>query len=1449
MSEKKPQIGLQPYLSPAAAWALAVGTSVGWGSLVVTSNTYLAKAGPLGTIFGLGIGMLLMLVICRNFSFMSGRYPHAGGIYAYTREVFGYDRAFLVFWFLGLTYISMFWANATSLPLFCRFFIGDVLKFGYLFSLFGYDVYLGEALLTIIAVISVTFLCIRSKTIAAQAMTIMVGIFAVGITLCFGVGIFRHEGSLSPAFVPDQTALAQTLRIAFISPWAFIGFESITHSAEEFKFGKDKLHRILVLSVLTSTALYVFVTLLSITAYPEDCASWLDYIRNLDSYSGIEGLPAFYAARHYWGNFGVAILMLSLLALVVTSLIGNLRSLSRLFYAAARDDILPSPFAQLNNKQVPANAMKLVAMLSIPMAFVGRTAIGWIVDVTTLGAAMLYGFVSAAALKTARKLKRRRETVTGFIGFAVMLVFGFYLLFPNLFGNSMLETETYILFMVWTVLGYFYFHRIIKKDHARRFGKAIIVWIALLALVVFMAMIWSGQLDEQTTSKSIYTIQQYYRGEADATLQALDEEAFIQGQIDHIHWIDTANTLVITTLFALALAAMLINHLSMEKWERIAVQERDTAKETAFKDPLTGAKSKHAYLLSEKEYDTSIAENRARDFAVVVCDVNGLKKINDTQGHKAGDEYIRQAFAMVCDIFQHSPVFRIGGDEFVIILSGRDYVIRKELVLALHDRSVEHIGTGGAVISSGLSDYKPGEDASFHAVFERADALMYEEKKLLKGLGAVTRDDAEEAASPSIPLVTNQKMLKDRQYILIVEDEEINRSMLGNMLQGDFSMLYAVDGAEALEQIRKYKDEIAIVLLDLLMPRMNGMEVLKVMKKEGEFSQIPVIVMTADQSAEVECLKVGAMDFIPKPYPTWEIVRARVNRCIELSEKRTIIESTERDTLSGLYNLNYFLNYVRMYDRHYTDMAMDAIVVDVNHFHMLNERYGKQYGDTVLARIGERVRAIAREIGAVGCRQNGDTFLIYTPHREDYEEILDRISEGIGGEKASANRVRLRMGVYSNVNKTLEIESRFDYAKIAAKKVRSGFRKAVGIYDTEMHNAELYRERLLEDFKPSLENNRFKVYFQPKYDIRPDKPVLSSAEALVRWDHPELGMISPGVFIPLLEDNGLILELDKFVWRETAARIRAWKDRFGFSVPVSVNVSRIDMLTPNLKGIFHEILAAYALSTEDLILEITESAYTGDAEQVISTARDLRGMGMGFRIEMDDFGTGYSSLGMLTHLPIDVLKLDMSFVRSAFGESRDVRMIELILDIADYLHVPVVAEGVETEEQYLALKAMGCDFVQGYYFSKPVAPEAFARFLTERGDIRVETAPAEKKNHMHISKVLTSEFERVFYVDVKTAFFLEFYIGKDGNLEIGPGGTDFFGEAREKLLAQVCGEDAAAIRDALSRDGLIRWINQEEVGSLSFRRLQGDTLKPCILQTIRTRNGDDHHIMIGIRPQ
>ena len=209
-----------------------------------------------------------------------------------------------------------------------------------------------------------------------------------------------------------------------------------------------------------------------------------------------------------------------------------------------------------------------------------------------------------------------------------------------------------------------------------------------------------------------------------------------------------------------------------------------------------------------------------------------------------------------------------------------------------------------------------------------------------------------------------------------------------------------------------------------------------------------------------------------------------------------------------------------------------------------------------------------------------------------------------------------------------------------------------------------------------------------------------------------MGMISPGKFIPLFEEDGLIAQLDEYIWRSTAETIADWKKRLGVSVPVSVNLSRAEMYDPKLVETFEKITSEAGITSEDIYLEITESAYVRDSDQIVDRVKELRSHG--FFIEMDDFGSGYSSLNMISELPLDALKLDMMFIRNAFDKINDTRMISIVIDIADYLGVPVIAEGVETEEQYLALKRLGCTIIQGYYFSKPVPAEEFEKFLNDK---------------------------------------------------------------------------------------------------------------------------------------
>ena len=547
-----------------------------------------------------------------------------------------------------------------------------------------------------------------------------------------------------------------------------------------------------------------------------------------------------------------------------------------------------------------------------------------------------------------------------------------------------------------------------------------------------------------------------------------------------------------------------------------------------------------------------------------------------------------------------------------------------------------------------------------------------------------------------------------KRRILLIEDEAINREIIGFMLQDSYDVTFAEDGGKALKILETEYQTLSMVLLDLILPDMRGTEILKRIRSERHTALLPIIVMTADQEAEVECLKLGATDFISKPYPRQEVVLARIQRTIELFEDRDIIRWTERDQLTGLYNREYFYRYAVQFDTFHPQVATDAIVLDINHFHMLNERYGREFGDRVLRCVADKLLKAVSDSDGIVSRRGGDTFLIYCPHRGDYADILEEACVDIG----DGHHLRVRMGVYSNVDRALDVERRFDRAKQAADTVKNNYSKALGIYDDSMHEEELFFEQLLEDFHEAIRGKQFEVHYQPKFDIRSSEPALHSAEALVRWRHPVLGMVSPGIFIPLFEKNGLIRELDSYVWRETAAQIQKWKTELGYLIPVSINVSRIDLYDPQLLETLETITEEAGLDHADLLLEITESAYTENSEQIIGVVRTLREKG--FHVEMDDFGTGYSSLNMITTLPIDSLKLDMQFIRTAFMGRKDTRLLEAVIGLAKSLELPTIAEGVETAEQLFTLKAMGCDIAQGYYFSKPLPAAEFAAFVRER---------------------------------------------------------------------------------------------------------------------------------------
>ena len=558
------------------------------------------------------------------------------------------------------------------------------------------------------------------------------------------------------------------------------------------------------------------------------------------------------------------------------------------------------------------------------------------------------------------------------------------------------------------------------------------------------------------------------------------------------------------------------------------------------------------------------------------------------------------------------------------------------------------------------------------------------------------------------------KQIQRPKLVLIVDDQEINRDVLGSILEDDYELLYAENGEEALKIMHQQREKLSIVLLDLMMPVLNGFEVLETVRNDELLRQIPIIVLTAERSAELQALQMGASDFIPKPFDEQEVILARVSRVVELSEGRQLISAAEHDKLSMLYTRNFFMEYAERIFQYHPELHMDAVVINIEQFHSINALNGRSFGDRVLQVIGEEINAFLAGTEGIASRFEADRFAIYCMQQPDYRALLNRFQDRVNRLTRKVS-IRLRMGV-KTWQEGVEPLMMFDHARAACNRVRGDFQNPLMFYDDDMRMKELLNQRLLNDLHSAADERQFKVFYQPKYDIQADPPRLASAEALIRWKHPELGMISPGEFIPLFEGNGLISVVDNFVWKEAAAQITAWKEKYGFTLPVSVNVSRADVFDPTLVERLAELVESNGLDYGSIKLEVTETAYADDANQVLDVIRRLRERG--FEIEMDDFGSGYSSLNMLSDMPVDVLKMDMKFIRNIENSETDRKLVTLILDIAKFLDVSVVAEGVETEGQLAILRSGNCDLVQGYFFSRPLPPEEFEQLI--RRELAIE---------------------------------------------------------------------------------------------------------------------------------
>ena len=573
---------LERYLSPIHVWALSFGCAVGWGAFVMPGTTFLPIAGPLGTILGLFIGALLMFVIGINYHYLMTRYPDAGGTLTYTIKAFGYDHGFISAWYLILVYMAIMWANASALGLISKYLIGDAFNLGFHYRILDYDVTFVEIVLSITAVLVAYGICSKEKKLAVNLQTFLCIALFLGVAIC-AIAVFSlgesKEIITRPYFAPnDNSPAKQIISIVMLSPWAYVGFESISNSAAGFSFSPKKTFPIMSVALLSSVFCYAALAQIASSGIHGNYTGWVDYIADLPNIKGILGLPTFHLAHDAMGDAGIIILGIAAFAGVMTGLIGNLIAASRLIYIMAKDGIMPSWFSRLNDNHVPQNALLALTGISVLIPFLGRTAIGWIVDVTTFGAIIAYAYTSSAAAIEAKYENNGKVIFTGILGFIISVIIFLYFM---LFSAGAMSTESYLLLVIWSVIGFMYYRFVFEYDNQKRFGHSPIVWITFMCMIFFTLLIWVKNATNDITKAVVNSINDYYQQQdAEMSPDAIDRaSSFVSNMMIKADLAITRNIIIQMALILFSLLIMVKLYSIMYKRERQAQKETIKAHE------------------------------------------------------------------------------------------------------------------------------------------------------------------------------------------------------------------------------------------------------------------------------------------------------------------------------------------------------------------------------------------------------------------------------------------------------------------------------------------------------------------------------------------------------------------------------------------------------------------------------------------------------------------------------------------------------------------------------------------------------------------------------------------------------------------------------------------------------------------------------------------------------
>lgn len=440
------------------------------------------------------------------------------------------------------------------------------------------------------------------------------------------------------------------------------------------------------------------------------------------------------------------------------------------------------------------------------------------------------------------------------------------------------------------------------------------------------------------------------------------------------------------------------------------------------------------------------------------------------------------------------------------------------------------------------------------------------------------------------------------------------------------------------------------------------------------------------------------------------------------------------DPLTGIYNCQAFYQCTEELLKKNPSVQFCLIYWNIRKFKVVNDLFGRENGDQVLIRLAQSIRELGHDEKATYGRVERDNFVCCVTdeviQKGEWLKLAD-VTYDIAG---SEYRFFCCLGIYKISNPTMTVSNMVDRARVAMETVKDNYMKPYAWFDESMWGAIVEEQKLNSEFKAAITQKQFQVYYQPI--CRTSDGEVVGMEALVRWQHPERGLISPGLFIPLFEKNGFISILDRYVWNEVCRMQRDRLNQHVEVVPISINVSRVEFYNQHLCEDIYGIVKKYDLPTEIIKIEITESAYSDNPEMVQEAVKKMHEMG--FVVLMDDFGSGYSSLNILKDLPIDILKIDMKFMDDIENNQSASVILEAIIRMAKWMKLKTVAEGVETKKNWEYLRSVECDLVQGYYFYKPMPEQQITRIF----DRKAEYPAVHKEEGLELEDVIMDVFGR-----------------------------------------------------------------------------------------------------------